>query len=79
MYIYNVVILEVVDGDTVKVDINLGFDLWLRDQNIRLYGLDAPESRTLDIVEKKFGLFTKAAVEKYLPAGSNQQMVSINF
>jgi len=77
MYIYNVIIREIIDGDTVKVDIDLGFDMWLLNQNIRLYGIDAPESRTSDLVEKKFGLLTKAEVEKYLPIGSKQQMVSV--
>lgn len=77
MYIYNVVIKEVIDGDTVKVDINLGFDMWIKNQNIRLYGIDAPESRTKDIVEKKFGLLTKTEVQKFLPVGSRQQMVSV--
>lgn len=77
MYIYNVVIREVIDGDTVKVDIDLGFDMWVKNQNIRLYGIDAPESRTKDLVEKKFGLLTKAEVQKFLPVGSRQQMVSV--
>jgi len=77
MYIYNVTIREVIDGDTVKVDIDLGFDMWLLNQNIRLYGIDAPESRTSDLVEKKFGLLTKAEVAKYLPIDSKQQMVSV--
>ncbi len=77
MYIYNVVIKEVIDGDTVKVDIDLGFNMWMNNQNIRLYGIDAPESRTKDLVEKKFGLLTKAVVEEYLPVGLRTQMVSV--
>lgn len=77
MYIYNVVIKKVIDGDTIKVDIDLGFNMTLNDQNIRLFGLDAPESRTSDIVEKKFGLLTKSVVEKFLPVGTRCQMVSV--
>jgi micrococcal nuclease len=77
MYIYKVRVIDVIDGDTVKVDLDLGFDMWLNGQNIRLFGLDAPESRTTDMVEKKFGLLTKAEVEKYMPVGSIQQMSSI--
>jgi micrococcal nuclease len=77
MYIYNVVIKQVIDGDTIKVDIDLGFNMTLNDQNIRLYGIDAPESRTSDIVEKKFGILTKSVVEKFLPVGTRTQMVSV--
>lgn len=77
MFTYDVRILDVVDGDTVKVDIDLGFSMWMMNQNIRLFGIDAPESRTKDLVEKKFGLLTKSVVEKYLPIGSMQQMVTV--
>ena len=57
---------KVVDGDTVDVDIDLGFGVWLNDQRIRLYGVDTPESRTRDLEEKKYGLAAKAYVEKFL-------------
>ena len=40
-------IVKVVDGDTVDVDIDLGFGVWLRKQRIRLVGIDTPESRHL--------------------------------
>jgi len=75
-FTYNVRIVDVVDGDTVKVDIDMGFGMWMMNQNIRLLGIDAPESRTKDLVEKKFGLLTKSIVEQYLPIGSMQQMVT---
>ena len=55
MYEYNCKIVKVVDGDTVDVDIDLGFGVWLRDQRIRLYGIDTPESRTSDPFEKLYG------------------------
>lgn len=42
-YTYNAKVKSVYDGDTVKVDIDLGFDVWLKDQTIRLYGINAPE------------------------------------
>ena len=48
--------VRVVDGDTVDVDIDLGFGVWLRKQRIRLYGIDTPEFRTSDDVEKVYGL-----------------------
>ena len=55
MYEYNAKLIKVVDGDTVDVDINLGFDIILSNQRIRLYGIDTPESRTRDPEEKKCG------------------------
>ena len=72
MYEYNCKIDRVVDGDTVDVDIDLGFDVWMLKQRIRLYGVDTPESRTRDKVEKVFGNLAKEFVEKRLPAGSKQ-------
>ena len=72
MYQYNCRIDRVVDGDTVDVDIDLGFDVWLKKQRIRLYGVDTPESRTRDLEEKKHGLMAKKFVEEYLPVGSKQ-------
>ena len=52
MYEYKCKMVRVVDGDTVDVDIDLGFGVWLRNQRIRMYGIDTPESRTSDDVEK---------------------------
>jgi micrococcal nuclease len=46
MYEYNCTIVRVVDGDTVDVDIDLGFDTWRRGERIRLYGVDTPECRS---------------------------------
>ena len=63
MYEYNCTIKRVVDGDTVDVDIDLGFSIILRNQRIRLHGIDAPESRTRDLVEKKYGLAAKKFLE----------------
>ena len=56
MYEYNVKILKVIDGDTVDVDIDLGFGVWLHKERVRMMGIDTPESRTRDLEEKKFGL-----------------------
>ena len=49
MYEYNCRIVKVVDGDTIDVDIDLGFDILLSNQRIRLNGVDTPESRTRDL------------------------------
>ena len=69
MYEYKATIKYIVDGDTVDVDIDLGFDVWLRDQRIRLYGIDTPECRTRNKAEKAHGLLAKAYVEKALKLG----------
>ena len=58
-------VLKVVDGDTVDVLIDLGFDL-TKKERIRLAGIDTPESRTRDLEEKKLGLEAK----KYMDEGT---------
>ena len=70
MHEYHCVITKIIDGDTIDVDIDLGFDCWLHKQRIRLHGIDTPESRTRDLEEKKYGLAAKAFVEKFIPLGS---------
>lgn len=72
MYEYRVKMLRIVDGDTVDVDIDLGFGVWLRKERVRIMGIDTPESRTRDKVEKKFGLAAKAWVKGLMPVGSHQ-------
>ena len=69
MYEYKCKIVKVVDGDTVDVDIDLGFGVWMRDQRIRLYGIDTPESRTSDDQEKVYGLAAKDFVVKWTNSG----------
>lgn len=66
MYEYRVKVLKVVDGDTVDVDIDLGFGVWLRGERVRIMGIDTPESRTSDDVEKLFGLAAKHRLEELL-------------
>ena len=66
MYEYRCKLRKVVDGDTVDIDIDLGFGVWLQDERVRLYGIDTPESRTRDLEEKKYGLAAKEYVENFL-------------
>lgn len=66
MYEYKVEILRVIDGDTVDVDIDLGFGIWMRKERVRLYGIDTPESRTRDKTEKAFGLAAKKRLKELL-------------
>jgi len=66
MYEYKVNVLKIVDGDTVDVDIDLGFGVWLKDERVRIMGIDTPESRTRDKVEKQFGLAAKNRLKELL-------------
>ena len=66
---YDVVLLKCVDGDTVDVDIDLGFGVWLKDERVRIMGIDTPESRTSDKVEKVFGLAAKNRLKELLENG----------
>ena len=77
MFEYNCTIVRVIDGDTVDVDIDIGFGVWLKKQRIRLYGIDTPESRTRDLEEKKYGLVAKAFVEAHLPVGSTRTLTTV--
>jgi micrococcal nuclease len=70
MYEYKCKVVKVVDGDTVDVDIDLGFGVWLRDERVRIMGIDTPESRTRDKVEKVFGLAAKARLKELLKNGA---------
>ena len=63
MYEYRCKVVRVIDGDTVDVDIDLGFGVWLKKERVRLYGIDTPESRTRDLEEKKRGLAAKERVK----------------
>ena len=66
MYDYRVKkLLNVVDGDTIDVDIDLGFDISLS-KRFRMAGIDTPESRTSDKFEKSLGLEAKEYLKKHL-------------
>ena len=66
---FHVSIVKIVDGDTVDVDIDLGFSTILKKQRVRLMGIDTPESRTRDKVEKLFGKASKAHLKHLLSEG----------
>lgn len=76
MYTYKVTIIRVVDGDTVDVDIDLGFGMIYSNQRIRLQGIDTPECRTRDPIEKQFGFIAKRFLESKIPMGSKCTMRS---
>ena len=66
MYEYRATIIKVIDGDTVDVDIDLGFGIVMKDERVRIMGIDTPESRTRDKVEDLFGEAAKARVKELL-------------
>ena len=70
-YIYRAKLDRVVDGDTVDAMIDVGFDIWVK-KRIRFMGLDAWESRTRDLEEKKKGLAAKARVIELLEETSSK-------
>ena len=77
MHTYKCTILKVIDGDTVDVDIDLGFGVWMRKERIRILGIDTPESRTRDKVEKVYGNLAKDFVKSYLKVGSTQTLQTL--
>ena len=66
---YDVTVLKIVDGDTVDVDIDLGFGVCLKDERVRIMGIDTPESRTSDRVEDLFGEAAKARLKELMKHG----------
>lgn len=66
-FIYRAVARRVIDGDTVELDIDLGFGSWLHARPIRLLGVLAPETRGPERAE---GMMAKAELERLLPVGS---------
>ena len=68
MYRYNAKLDRVVDGDTVDALVDFGFDTWKK-VRVRMMGMNAPESRTRDLEEKKRGLAAKARLIELLEEG----------
>ena len=70
MYNYNAKCTRVVDGDTIDAEIDLGFDIKVT-KRIRLGGINAPESRTRNKVEKKLGLAAKERLKEIMEGAAN--------
>ena len=70
MYNYNATCVKVVDGDTIDAMIDLGFGVHVK-KRIRLAGINAPESRTRNKVEKKLGLAAKERLTEMLDGAAN--------
>jgi micrococcal nuclease len=52
-YLYRAKVVNIVDGDTIDVDIDVGFYVWIKDQRIRLFGIDSPERKAPTLSEWK--------------------------
>lgn len=71
MYTYKIKeIIRVIDGDTVDVSIDLGFEL-TKTERVRLAGIDTPESRTRDLAEKHLGNEAKSYLTELLKAADD--------
>jgi|TARA_B110000503_G_scaffold131074_1_gene205184 endonuclease YncB( thermonuclease family) len=70
MYRYNAKLDRVVDGDTIDALVDLGFDIWKK-VRIRMVGMNAPESRTKDLEEKKLGLAAKNRLKEILNSNND--------
>ena len=76
MYEYNCKIVRVIDGDSIILDIDLGFGLWIHGESIRLYGVDTPECRSRSATEKKAGLLAKGFVIQALHEGGTYKLTT---
>ena len=70
MFEYNATVIKVVDGDTIDAMVDLGFGTWKK-VRIRMHGINAPESRTRNLEEKKKGLAAKARLIEMLEENEN--------
>ena len=70
MFEYNATVVKVVDGDTIDAMVDLGFGTWKK-VRIRMHGINAPESRTRNLEEKKKGLAAKARLIEMLEENEN--------
>ena len=78
MYTYKCTVTRIIDGDTIDVDIHLGFNVILNKQRIRLMGIDTPGSRTRNLEEKARGLISKQYMVDKCPVGSNITLHSLD-
>lgn len=73
-YIYDAVVVSVYDGDTLRANIDLGFDTWLMKEPIRFYGINAPEIKGEN---RDQGLVSRDWVREKLPVGTKIQIKTL--
>jgi micrococcal nuclease len=78
VYEYKIKLERIIDGDTIVAKIDLGFDIFLENQAVRLYGIDTPEVRTTDLVEKKYGKYAASFLEDLI-SNKSLTMRSIDY
>ena len=81
MYTYKATVIRIVDGDSIRMSISLGFGCHLfgndgRGMDIRLFGLDCPEARGGTPAQKAHGLLAKAYVEEHLKVGEAYEITT---
>jgi micrococcal nuclease len=77
MYEYKAIVDRVVDGDTIKCTIDLGFSTWKK-VTVRMEGINTPESRTRDKKEKKLGLAATARLVEILGYNNNKCILRVS-
>jgi len=63
LYKYKAIVTKIYDGGTVTLDIDLGFNVWLKNQNVRLHELNSPEIRG---EERDAGLISRDALRNLI-------------
>ena len=66
MYTYRCELVRIIDGDTVVFNVDLGFGIWLKKEHVRFARINAPETRTKDLKEKRRGMAAANFVSKHL-------------
>jgi len=74
---YRAKVKRVVDGDTLDLDIDLGFHITLSER-VRLMGIDTPETRTRDPIEKANGLKSKGFVEDFVALRDGNVLLKVH-
>jgi micrococcal nuclease len=72
---YKANVVRVIDGDTLIVDIDLGFHIWLKEQVIRLHGIDCPETKSKDKEEVAHGKLALKFTEDFCANSNNQVLI----
>lgn len=70
MYTYKATIRSVYDGDSCRIDLDLGMGVWMHNQSVRLYGIDTAEIRGGTVETKALGNLAKDYLKNELPEGS---------
>jgi micrococcal nuclease len=73
LYQYKGIVTKIYDADTITVDIDLGFSIWMKDQVFRLAGINAPEVKG---VSKDAGIKARDVLRQWIPIGSEILLIT---